>query len=216
MNNKVIEKIKKCLTLAADNAATPEEAVQAALMAQKLMLKNNVTICEVQQAEEEKEEIKINYEVVGAGKAWKYSLATIIADNFRCKTFSFGSNTIAFYGNETDSVACKEVFKFLFYYGDKKATSISCQYKATCGTSKGVYSSFTLGYLWGIKDKLDTQSKALMIIIPKEVEKSFEDFMQDVKKKKTNKDPFKNGINLKEYKNGYKYGQQAMGRRELA
>lgn len=45
--------------------------------------------------------------------------------------------------------------------------------KKELGTTKGVYNSFILGFLKGIKEALDKQCTALMIVTPKEVKESY-------------------------------------------
>lgn len=50
-NEKIIEKIKNLIQLANDNPSD-EEGQTALLMAQKLMLKNNIALAQVEQFEE--------------------------------------------------------------------------------------------------------------------------------------------------------------------
>lgn len=59
MNEKIIEKIKKCLELA-NNNPSEEEAKSAALMAQKLLAKYNISMSDVEDVSSECEEVVEN------------------------------------------------------------------------------------------------------------------------------------------------------------
>lgn len=76
MEEKIIEKIRKCLALA-NNNPSEEEAKAAALMAQKLLAKYNISLVDVEQLEGKSEEIIEECVwfkdcVKGVARAWKY------------------------------------------------------------------------------------------------------------------------------------------------
>lgn len=210
---KVIDKIRKCLTLAGNNPSQ-EEAASAMLMAQRLMAKHGMTIADIDTEFVETEEIKIVKEEVGTGSAWKVRLALIIAENFRCKTFSYGRSTIAFYGYETDAEAAREVFKMLFKLGHKLGLRARTDRTKRGLSGDGIYNSFVLGFCEGIKSKLDEQSVALMIVMAPEVETEYKEFIKGAKSSRTSLN-VKNGLNQSAYNTGIVEGRNAMGRKAL-
>lgn len=211
-NEKIIEKVRKCLALAYNNS-NASEAESAALAAQKLMAKHGISAIDVESEMTVEEQISIVREETGGGKAWKYILAHIVAENFRCKTFFYGRTVAAFYGYKTDAGAAKEVFRFLFKMGHKLADSERVKYRNRTGTSTGVYNSYVRGFLVGLKLKLDQQSVALMITIPEKVTTEYGDFMQNAK---TIKGGMQSSTFRPEaYANGVSQGKRAMGSREL-
>ena len=102
-NEKLLEKIKKLFELSKNNPSA-EEAKSAALKAQELLVENGLTMAEVEDVDitknERIDEVRIDLEP----KKWKYTLARIIADNFRVKHFYCGKDTLIFYGHETDTL----------------------------------------------------------------------------------------------------------------
>ena len=184
MNEKIIEKIRKCLELA-NNNPSEEEAKSAALMAQKLLAKYNISMADVEDVVNDCDDIV--EEVVwfkdlvkwGSARAWKYELAAIVAKNFRCKHFFYGKSGVAFYGHMTDVDVAEEVYAFLFRNGDKLANRLA--HKANRETRKngygtntaGVYNSFVRGYMNGLREALDKQCTALMIVVPQDVNDAY-------------------------------------------
>lgn len=182
---KIIAKIKKVLELSRNNPSE-EEAKSAALKAQKLMAQYHIDMTEVDGVEDV-ESITETEVYVGNGKKWKYTLASIVARNFRCRTFYYGKQTVVFYGYETDTKIATETFKYLFKIGNTASDTYYNQlyWKAhNAGEyfdGRGIVNNYLLGYMSGIKDSLDKQCTALMIVIPKEVNASYEEKSKDWK-----------------------------------
>jgi hypothetical protein len=180
MSEKIIEKIKKALALAANNPSE-EEAKSAALKAQELMAKYGIAQADIDDITEQEiekiEEVQVN---VGAAKAWKFYLADVIARNFRCRTFFYGRRIVVFYGYSTDAQIAAETFKFLFAIGHKLAdremrkTLRWYHSKGLSAQVAGIYNSFTAGFCNGIAEVLDKQCTALMIVMAQEVKESYE------------------------------------------
>ena len=174
---KIIEKIKKVLELSKNNPSE-EEAKSAALKAQKLMAEYHISMAEIDTIEDVSTIMEKTVDV-GMGNKWKYQLARIIARNFRCKYFYYGKSVIVFYGYEEDAEIAAMTFKFLFRIGNKAATNFyqNERNKAMndCGwfEGKGLKNAFLIGYLDGIKECLDKQCTALMIVIPTKVEEKY-------------------------------------------
>lgn len=178
-NDKIIEKIRKVLELSKNNPSI-EEAKSAALKAQKLMAEYHVSMTEIEAIEDIENivEEKIN---VGTGNKWKYSLSAIIAKNFRCKYFYYGKSSVVFYGYEKDAEIAAMTFKMLFNFGNKASAKYyqkQRQEYIDCGRrfdGRGIKNAFLNGYLLGIKEVLEKQCTALVIIVPKEVEEKYKD-----------------------------------------
>lgn len=213
MNQKVIDRIKKLLALSGNNTSA-SEAESAALMAQKLMAQYDISISQV-------DDIVVNEEIdttefhVGAGKKWKLNLASVVARNFKCKVFKVGNESIVFYGFKTDTIIAKEVYEFLFKTGNRLATQAAAEYREKWGTAKGIYNSFVMGFLAGVKSKLDEQCLALMIVTPKEVEDKYKKFTKENGMRDSRARLSSSNFNQRTYDNGYREGQNASGRKYL-
>lgn len=214
MSEKVINKIKKLLALADDNSSY-KEAESAALKAQELMSKYNINLVELD-SKEHSDKIGIYYENINNQRCWKYKLAAVVADNFRCKTFVIGAKKFGFYGRDSDAEIAKEIFSFLFKKGHKLANKIVSERKKEGYSVKGIYNSYVLGYVTGINAKLEEQSTKLALVISKEVEEEFKSYsMQKNMGTKKSSNLIKNDVDYIAYKNGLVDGRYAMQSREL-
>lgn len=172
---KILKKIENLLALAGNNPSE-NEAIAAALKAQELMAKYNIELTDLegksleQNIVEETYTPKSNCHYV---RKWRYTLSQIIAKNFCCKTYSINRDAIAFYGYEKDAKIAVEVFKFLFETGNKLANRYYLKCKKEGKNTKGVLNTYLVGFCDGIKEVLDKQCTALMIVVPKEVEEAY-------------------------------------------
>lgn len=175
----IIRKIENLLALAGNNP-NENEAAAAALKAQELMAKYNIGLADTQR----KEAQEISREIYESRKGshsvykWKYELAAIIAKNFCCKTYYVRRETIVFYGYAEDVKIAKEVFKFLFETGNRLAGRYYRKCRKEGTESKGVMNTYLSGYCDGIKEILDKQCSALMLVIPREVEEAYREHSQ--------------------------------------
>lgn len=184
-SDKIITKIKKVLELSKNNPSE-KEAQSAALKAQKMMAEYHISLSEIEEVEDINNivENKVN---VGKGNKWKYFLAETIAKNFRCKHFFYGKGAVIFYGYEVDAEIASETFTFLYEAGIKMATSYYRKLRNRAikrdkefnGT--GIKNCFLLGYLEGIKEELEKQCTALMIIVPQKVQNEYSNRIKDLK-----------------------------------
>lgn len=222
MEEKVIEKIRKCLALA-NNNPSEEEAKAAALMAQKLLAKYNISLSDVEGSDvsEEIVEETVWFKdcVKGVARAWKYQLAAIVGKNFRCKYFFYGKSAVAFYGHKTDTQVAAEVFKYLFALGDRLANRVTYRVlreyhkRGQSAQVSGIYNSWVMGFLKGLNEGFDKQSTALMIVIPEDVKKAFVERSQNFGQLKSgmrNK-----GFDSKAYNDGFAAGKEAMAKRAI-
>ncbi len=172
----ILKQVEKLLALAGNNPSE-NEAIAAALKAQELMAKYNIELADVENGP--KEEIttesytpKANCHYV---RKWRYGLATIIAKNFCCKTYAIGRDTIVFYGYSKDAKIAVSVFKFLFETGNKLANRYYLKCKKEGRETKGVLNTYLNGFCDGVKEVLDKQCTALMIVISPEVEEAYKE-----------------------------------------
>ena len=177
---KIIQTIKKVLELSKNNPSE-EEAKAAALKAQELLAKYHIDIAEVEGLDSDKLESIVEISVNVPSKKWKYTLAQIVADNFRCKHFYYGKGVVVFYGHKTDAEVAAETFKYLFDMGNRCAGRVVDKVFAQTGTSAGVYNSFVVGFCDGVSEALAKQCTALMLVVPQDVKDSYAEKTKDFK-----------------------------------
>lgn len=176
MENKIIGKIQNLLELAYD---TPddEEGQTALLMAQKLMVKHNISMADVSVSQ-----LK---EIIGEKVAttqyrlvwWKERLAAILGANFRCQVVrrrrvDKGITQIIFFGYDSDAEFCTKVYEAALLYLDYHLDRL---YKTAVTANYREYKkSYLLGFLDGLdqrfKDQCLTSDEfALVVQVPQEV-----------------------------------------------
>lgn len=176
---KIINKIKNLLDLS--TSPNEHEAKAAALKAQELMAKYDIdsqSVVDTTSYMDEICHIFCDDDGKHSMKKWKVLLAPVIANNFRCKLY-FHGNSVVFYGYKRDAEIASEVFKFLFTTGNKLAIRYYNSYKKVGKSTKGVMNAYLRGFVAGVKDDLEKQCTALMIITPKEVTDQFEDLSKN-------------------------------------
>lgn len=168
--NNITEKVRKLLALSSNNP-NENEAIAAALKAQELMAEYDLTIEQVKDKPESREIVEAVYRHTGKHemKKWKYGLATIIGNNFRCKVFMYGCEEVVFYGYEEDAKIALQVFSYLYEAGNRLAVKYYNQCRKERKYTKGVMNTYLAGFRQGISSVLEEQCKALMIITPQEV-----------------------------------------------
>ena len=178
--NKIIEKIKKLLALADDNC-NESEALEAALASQRLIAQYNIDESELATSSNEIEEVASK---PYSGNTWRYILANIIAENFRCKSYTsecanYDNSTNkyeqVFIGYSNDAQAALLVYEKLVTVGENQSKTMSKLAKEKFGTSKGVKNTFLLGFCYGVKLELEKQAHALMLVTPAIVKSKFDD-----------------------------------------
>ena len=179
-NLEIIEKIKKLLTLSNDQSASKGEVEAAALLAQKLLLKNDLSMDELYQSVTDGEKVE---EAEAKGKylvMWYYvSLANTVADNFRCAVF-FRTNTyqgtrkVVFVGKKIDVEIAKNAYDLLRKRLDKDIDIFEKELK---DGKNYVYNmaayrnDYAKGWLNGLETKFENQvaQYALVPVKPPEV-----------------------------------------------
>lgn len=207
---QIIEKIRKIMALA-ENNPSENEAISAALMAQKLMAKYKISETEVQTEVNDDSIDSLSVVVSGKIQKWRLSLAIVIAKNFRCRVY-LGGQAVVFFGHKNDTMICKEVYTSLYKIGVKLSDKAKRESRKKCGTAKGIRNSFCLGFVSGIQEELEKQSTALMVIVPKEVNDAYDKKMAG----KGTRNVSVNAVNVDAYNQGVVAGKEAMQSRRLA
>lgn len=181
---EIIKKIEKLLALAEKNP-NENEAAAAALKAQELMAKFNLDESNFKD-KDNGPKITVKFFKEGKGYKWRYQLSLVIARNFRVKTYVLGKDWIAFYGYEMDVDIALQTFSSLFKIGNKLATKVYYEYKNAGKSTKGIMNTYYAGFIKGIGSKLDEQCKALMIVIPEEVNAKYAEYSKNFGTMKSN------------------------------
>lgn len=203
---KIRELINKLLAVTVENGATENEAIEATLKVQRLLAKYDMEYADITTT---KEGI-ITEECETSNDLWKNGLAVIVANNFCTKAYLNGNNHVIFYGYKRHCETAKEVFIKLYEFGRKRATEIFKEYRNNNYNVKGIKNQFYMGFLDGVKSALEVQSRALMIVTPKEVVEKYNEL--GLLKRKTrityNKDKTI-------YNRGYNAGREVASRKEI-
>lgn len=182
---KLIERIKKLLAVTEKRGATEQEAIQAALMAQKLMDEYDVNDYDLGGESEPIEEA-----MTKRGRAWEGILAQVVADNFRCKCFTRmdykderarkRTANMVFYGYKHDAEAARIVYERLASIGHKQALKHARKREEELMRQgdwdvqrKWLYDDFVTSYIEGVESVLEKQSQALMIVCPQKVNEEY-------------------------------------------
>lgn len=202
----ILQKVRGLLALSGNNPSQ-EEAQAAALKAQELIAKYNLTLTDV---EKETQEIATAEYRTGVDKSWKYDLARAVADNFRVMIYWIDRRVAVFYGYKQDTMVAVQVFEYLFKTGEKGARAACRKAYKEFGTETGVYFSYTRGFTAGVKSHLDAQSTALMVVTPKEVKEQYAEYAKDnLKKMPMLRDGSEKGTSAKAYNDGFRDGKSA-------
>lgn len=180
MQEKIIEKIRKLLSLA-ENNPNPSEAESAMLKAQKLLLQYKIEMKEIKDTKK----VKIIEAVTNcsANTPWARALGGIISDNFRCMFFlgriSKRDRKVVFLGEEDDAIVAQSMYDYAFTWVNKNSSKYATNMRNKYGIVKGVKQDYILGFLSGLKSKFDEQIKsnesyAMVVVTPKEVNDEFQ------------------------------------------
>ena len=176
MDNKIIEKIQNLLELSYD-APNDEEGQTTLLMAQRLMVKHNLSMSDLATA---KPQNNIG-ETLGTWEYslpwWQEKLAAILGANFRCRTIrerkrKEGITRIKFFGYHSDAELCSKVYEAAILY-------LKYRLKRLLPTvPKAHWTDYKKSYLLGFLESLDQRFKdqsqsseafSLMVQVPAEV-----------------------------------------------
>lgn len=196
--DSIIERIKKLLAMTEHAGCTQAEAVQAALLAQKLIADNDVAASELHESSDDEPIEHVASEAATKFRNWGKFLAVDVANAFRCKAYN-GHTVLSryrqpvFMGHAADARAAALVFDRLYAVGcelgDAERRRVREEKRrryaeqgapewwakdAAADAGASAYESFTWGFLDGVKTELEKQSVALMIVTPRDVIEEYE------------------------------------------
>lgn len=166
---KIIEKIRAILEKTVDNGATEQEAIEAAKAAQRLMAKYK--IAEVKAAEPE----KIDSTEMEISRRWQSYLAATLAENLCCRCVMSnrtGKMRFIVMGKEADRKVFQTMFETFFVHIYQGIQSEKAKAKVEFGHTKGVETSYAIGFINAIAEALGEQCRALALVVPEEVNKA--------------------------------------------
>ena len=211
-NKQVLEKVKRLLALSDKSKNESEAEAEAALLkAHELMAKYDITM-------DEASEEKVTYVHEECLSKWNMGfrkpLAVIISKNFRCETYLRGrGGSVVFFGHATDARIAKEVFEYTYQFAMKGASRMYNKHYQMGRPTKGVFNSYAHGFLAGLKQKLEEQSTALMVVTPPDVKSEFEEMSKGFKK--SSGGMFQGNLNREVYSQGITDGKTVMNGRRL-
>lgn len=210
---KLMEKVQKLLSLAQGNNNSEDEVKAATLKAQKLIAEYNLDMSKYTDKEIEKlfKLIKASHP---NNNGYRANLAAILAPNFRCRTLYIG-NDIHFFGREGEVDTCTEVFNTLYKVMRRGGQKEERRARSLGENTHGVANSYWAGFLKGLKDELDSQSRALMIIVPEETNKKFNERFPNLRAASTRTGQKFRGHDQSAYNTGYTDGRESAKKRTL-
>lgn len=183
---KIIEKIKNLVELAQDNPSD-EEGKTALLMAQKLMLKHDVSLSQVElhQTENKFE----TGEAVGRSASvlrwWEKDMSVVISSNFRCYVVQerdrrTGTSYLIFFGEKKDAEMAAKVYDAALMY-------LRYRIKRLPDKSPAYKNSYIRGFILslGKRFKKQVEEYGLMVLPKKEVLADMHKRFQNLGKAKT-------------------------------
>lgn len=198
----------RCLFAKAASTHSEHEAHAAILKAHELMAKYGIDNVE--------DENEIKYATMvceySGSPSYRQLLGVIIADNFRVKCF-LRNQQVAFFGREEDVLTAKQTFEYTYAFVRRESGRVYRQVRGTGRDGTGVINSYALGFCEGLKEKLASQSVALMVVTPPDVDKKFEIMSQTFRKGRGR-------ISTREYfpdiyERGRQDGQAILGRQRI-
>ena len=205
---KIIAKIKNLMELAQDNPSD-EEGQTALLMAQKLMLKHDINLAQVEVQEETKFETSTSL-----GKSsrrilwWEKEIAVVIATNFRCYVINqrnpyLRTSEILFFGEKEDSIMAAKIYEAALIY-------IRYRIKRLPVKTPEFKNSYLMGFILSLEDRFKKQVEeyGLMVLPKKEVLDDLKNEFVNLSKEEGKAPEF--GFNQEAYELGKEQGENAL------
>lgn len=208
MNKETLmKKVEKLLSLAGNNPSQ-EEAQAAMAKAQKLIAEHNLNMNEL----EDEKNIVMLPATHSNNEGYRTHLAMILAPNFRCRAIMSG-NIVHFIGYKTDAEVCVKVFNYAYKISHNAGLRLERQHRKQGLSTKGVANSYWFGFCTGVKEVLDEQCRALMIVVPADVD--------DELKAQASGSKYKGGMrntgnDMEAYVSGKKAGREHMRSRQIS
>ena len=210
----IARKIEALLNKTVERGATEGEALAAALKAQELMAKYDITTIE---HEEEPEEVDSTD--MTTTRVWERFLAASVCRNMRCQviiTTIERRSYMKIYGFETDRKAAFDTFMMLLTACRAGIKREKAKAREFYGETAGIEDAYAKAFIRAVNDEMSKASRALMLIVPEEVE----DYINEKypRLRQTSYMPTRGGIAASvrsAASAGYADGRATMGQRQL-
>ena len=162
MNQHILDQIDKLFRLGEHPTTNPSEAANALAIAQKLLLKHNLTRASVGPAADMPTDNKVGKVEIkdDTGHTWKCSLVNVIARANLCFVVnSAGQKVSHVFGTQSNVLAVVKMFDWVSRELEYQAMRDWRDYKAHCGTesSRTWKAAFFNGAIVAIRDRLQPQ-----------------------------------------------------------
>lgn len=209
-HGRIIERIQKLLTLGSNNPSQ-NEAESAIMKAHRLMAQHGIQEVDLESSQRELTYTTFFCEHKG-DKMYRRNLGHIIADNFRCR-FYLQDGQVAFFGRSDDAAAARTTFEFTYRFISRESDRLYRKRRNEGFSGSGIVNSYALGFLQGLREKLDQQSTALMVVVPRDVQERYAELSKKFTTKKTRIRVSK--VDYDAYEQGQADGRTALGKRQL-
>ena len=203
-----INKVIRSLFAKAESTHSEHEAKAAILKAQELMAKYGI-----QSISDEDQIVYTSQSCTHSGnRSFRRVLANVIAPNFKVKYY-LSNNTVTFFGRENDVRIAKEVFEYSYRFICRETRRLCKEKKQSGLSADGITNTYALGFCTGLKEQLESQSVALMVIVPSDVQKKYEEMSKDFKHVRRKIGHIRKDLSI--YQQGVQDGRSVMARRTL-
>lgn len=159
---EVIIKIQKLLALS--KSSNQNEARNAMLKAQKLLIKYKLSLQEVESYLQENIEIEnFKTEQKFRGKSWKGNLAQVIADNFGCFLYYYTGiykvRRVCFYGKQEDVIIANIMFEYAVKWINLEGNKFVRKMKEDKRRKHFDYikNDYAIGFIAGLEERFRSQ-----------------------------------------------------------
>ena len=211
----IIRKINALMQVTIEHGATIHEALTAASMAQKLMAKHHIDSIDIASDKED-----ISEEEIHASRKWIQQFINIVANNMCCKVlikFINRKAILTIIGRESDRKIVTDTANMLINVCKQGIRKEKISAKNKFGESAGVEIAYTVGFIKAVHEEMSKQCKALMLVIPKEVDEYIAETYNAVKNHHVgNKVRYRNEESITTaQQNGYNDGKNLVGQKLL-
>ena len=161
---EIILKIQKLLALS--KSSNQNEAQNAMLKAQKLLMKHKLSMQDIENYSSDNIKIEdFKTEQRFRGKSWKSNLANIIANNFGCflyyKTGNRQVHTVCFYGKEEDVIIANIMFEYAVKCINLEGNKLVKRMKQDKRRKHfdGIKTDYAIGFIVGLEERFRNQLK---------------------------------------------------------
>lgn len=164
--------------LALSKSSNDNEAQNAMMMAQRLLIKYKLSIKDIEQYKNE--ELKVDENRTGIkfrGSSWKSNLSQIIADNCGCYLFYSTGRTyeICFYGKEEDVIICNIMLEYAIKCINSNGDNLIKKLKQDKRRKhfKGIKNDYALGFVRGLdlrfKEQIQSNKEWALVLVKDQV-----------------------------------------------